>query len=175
MRIRTLTAVTASILAVGLISTGAAAYAAAQATPASDQSTFIDGVPAPQDDTFIDGVPTPSQDEDVTPDNEQGIVLDGQPAPLFLTPADLAKGPVTLAPGQSLIVVLDTENGGRFTGTGGTEDNTVATFDAATTGATDDDASFNAAFSGEKVGTTKGWIAGADGQRTTFDIIVAAS
>ncbi|MDQ1175441.1 hypothetical protein [Microbacterium sp. SORGH_AS_0421] len=175
MRIRTLTAVTASILAVGLMTTGAAAYAAAQETPNPDQSTFIDGVPAPQDDTFIDGVPSPSQDEDVTPDNEEGIFIDGQPAPLFVTPADLAKGPVTLAPGQSLIIVMDTETGGTFTGTGGTDDSTIVTFEAATTGATDDDASFNAAFSAEKAGMTKGWVAGPDGHRTIFDITVAAS
>jgi len=175
MRIRTLTAVTASILAVGLMTTGAAAYAATQETTGTRQSTFIDGVPAPQDDTFIDGVPAPSQDEDVTPDNEQGIVLDGQPAPLFLTPADLARGPVTLAPGQLLVVVLDAENGGIFTGTGGTEDNAVVVFDAATAGATDDNASFNAAFSAGKVGATKAWIVSPDGQRTAFDITVAAS
>ncbi|WP_307219892.1 hypothetical protein [Microbacterium sp. SORGH_AS_0888] len=165
---------TASILAVGLMTTGAAAYAATQATPNPDQRTFIDGVPTP-DDTFIDGVPSPNHDEDVTPDNEEGSFINGQPAPLFITPANLAKGPVTLAPGQSLIIVTDTETGGTFTGTGGTDDNTIVTFEAATTGATDDDASFNAAFSAEKAGTTKGWIAGRDGHRTSFDITVATS
>jgi len=163
MRIRTLTAVTASILALGLMTTGAAAYAAAQETPQPDQSTFIDGVPSPSDD------------EDITPDNEEGLFIDGEPAPLIVTPADLAQGPVTLAPGQLLIVVLDAENGGIFSGTGGSDDNAVVAFEAATTGATDDDASFNASFSAEKPGTTSAWIVGADGQRTTFDITVAAS
>jgi len=163
MRIRTLSAVAASILAVGLLTGGAAAFAASHETPATEQ------------DTFIDGVPAPDQEEDVTPDNEEGVFIDGMPAPLFVTPADLAKGPVTLVAGQSLIVVLDVENGGIFTGTGGTDDDAVVHFDAATVGADDDEASFNAGFSAEKAGTTKGWIAGPDGQRTTFDITVAAS
>lgn len=163
MRIRTLTVVTASILAVGLMTTGAAAYASVQETHDSNQSTFIDGVPSPD------------QDEDATLDNEEGLFIDAQPAPLFVTPADLAKGPVTLAPGQSLVVVTDAENGGTFTGTGGTDDDSIVTFEAAATGATDDDASFNAAFSAQKAGTTTGWIAGPDGHRTTFDITVVAS
>jgi len=162
MRIRTLTSVTASILALGLLTGGAAAFAASQEPTADDRGTFIDGVPAPDDN------------EDVAPDDEQGFFIDGMPAPLFVTPADLAKGPVTLTTGQSLVVVLDTENGGIFTGTGGTDDDAVVHFDAATVGADDDEASFNAGFSAEKVGTTKGWIAGTDGQRTTFDITVVA-
>lgn len=153
MRFRTLTAVTASILAVGMMTGAAAAFAATQETSAPDRGPFIESVVAPQDDTFVDGVP----------------------APLFVTPADLAKGPVTLVPGQSLIVVLDAENGGIFTGPGGTDDDAVVHFDAAKVAADDDEASFNAGFSAEKAGTTKGWVAGPDGQRTTFDITVAAS
>ncbi|MDQ1085135.1 MULTISPECIES: hypothetical protein [Microbacterium] len=163
MRIRTLSAVTASILAVGLMTGGAAAFAAAQEAPTPDQSTFVDGVPAPTDEA------------DATSENEEGIFIDGEPAPLFVTPADLAKGPVTLVTGQSLIVVLDTENGGIFTGTGGTDDDAVVHFDAATVGADDDEASFNAGFSAEKAGATKGWIIGTDGQRITFDITVTDS
>ena len=166
MRIRTLSAVTASILAAGLMTGGAAAFAA----PQSD--TFIDGVPTPQSDTYIDGVPAPSTDE--TPDAD-GVVLGGIPAPLVLTPADLANGPVTLQVGQTLVVVLDADNGGAFTGTGGSDDDTVAHFDAAVLSPDDDEVSLNAAFSAEKAGITKGWIAGADGQRTTFDITVTAS
>jgi len=165
MRFRTLTAVTASILAAGVMTGAAAAFAATQETSAPDRGPFIESVVAPQDDTFIDGVPAPQDD----------TFVDGVPAPLFVTPADLAKGPVTLVPGQSLIVVLDVENGGIFTGTGGTDDDAVVHFDAATVAADDDEASFNAGFSAEKAGTTKGWIAGPDGPRTTFDITVAAS
>ncbi|MDQ1111608.1 hypothetical protein QE418_001056 [Microbacterium testaceum] len=156
MRIRTLSAVTASILAVGLMTGGAAAFA------------------APQSDTFVDGVPAPAGDADETPDAD-GVVLGGMPAPLMLTPADLAKGPVTLQVGQTLVVVLDADNGGAFTGTGGSDDDTVAHFDAAVLSPDDDEVSLNAAFSAGKAGTTKGWIAGADGQRTTFDITVAAA
>ncbi|MDQ1206288.1 hypothetical protein [Microbacterium sp. SORGH_AS_0862] len=178
MRIRTLSAVTASILAVGLMTGGAAAFAATQSdtfvdgVPAPQSDTFVDGVPAPQDDTYIDGVPAPSADE--TPDAD-GVVLGGMPAPLMLTPADLAKGPVTLQVGQTLVIVLDADNGGAFTGTGGADDDTVAHFDAAVLSPDEDEVSLNAAFSAEKAGTTKGWIAGADGQRTTFDITVTAS
>jgi len=168
MRIRTLSAVTASILAVGLMTGGAAAFAA----PQSD--TFVDGVPAPQSDTFVDGVPAPAGDADEAPDAD-GVVLGGMPAPLMLTPADLAKGPVTLQVGQTLVIVLDADNGGAFTGTGGSDDDSVAHFDAAVLSPDDDEVSLNAAFSAGKAGTTKGWIAGADGQRTTFDITVAAA
>ncbi|MDQ1135754.1 hypothetical protein QE410_000553 [Microbacterium sp. SORGH_AS 1204] len=173
MRIRTLSAVTASILAVGLMTGGAAAFAAPQESPAPQADTFVDGVPAPQDDTFIDGVPAPSGDDEA-PDAD-GVVLGGMPCPLVVTPADLAKGPVTLQLGQALIVVLDADNGGAFTGTGGADDDAVVHFDAAVLSSDDDEVSLNAAFSADKVGSTKGWIAGADGQRTTFDITVTAA
>ena len=142
MRKRIFTAVTASILTVGLLTGGAAAFAATQDdTSGSDETPFIHGVPAP----------------------------------LLVTPAELAKGPVSLEPGQALIIVPDADQEGVWTGTGGSDDDTLLHFVAAVTGATDDDVSLNAGFSAEKAGTTNGWIAGTYGQRITFDVTIAAS
>ncbi|KSU56228.1 hypothetical protein M3672_12925 [Microbacterium enclense] len=164
MRKRILTAVTASILTAGLLTSGAAAFAAAQ-----DDTGGGDEIP------FIHGVPTPDEYLDADTDADAGTFIEGVPAPLIVTPAELAKGPITLELGQALIVVPDADQDGVWSGTGGSDDDTVLHFEAAVIGATDDDASFNAGFSAEKAGTTKGWIAGPDGQRTTFDVTIAAS
>ena len=162
MRKRIFTAVTASILTVGLLTGGAAAFAATQDdTSGSDETPFIHGVPTP--------------DENLDANTDDGSFIHGVPAPLLVTPAELAKGPVSLEPGQALIIVPDADQEGVWTGTGGSDDDTLLHFVAAVTGATDDDASLNAGFSAEKAGTTKGWIAGTDGQRITFDVTIAAS
>lgn len=144
MRKRIITAVTASVLTVGLLTAGAAAFAATQ------------------DDTSSGG------------EADAGTFIKGVPAPLIVTPAELAKGPVNLELGQALIVVPDANQDEVWTGTGGSDDDTLLHFESAATGATDDDASFNAGFSAEKAGTTKGWIAGPDGQRTTFNATITA-
>lgn len=109
-----------------------------------------------------------------TSGGEDAPLIHGVPTPLIVTPAELAKGPISLELGQALIIVPDVDHNGLWTGTGGSDDDTVLHFEAAVTGATDDDASSNAGFSAEKAGTTKGWVTGVDGQRTTFDVTVTA-
>jgi len=161
MRKRIFTAVTASILTAGLLSGGAAAFAAAQ-----------DDAGTPDEAPFIHGVATPDEYLDTVADAD--AFIKGMPAPLIVTPAELAKGPVSLELGQSLIIVPDADQNGVWTGTGGSDDDTLLAFEPGVVGATDDDASFNAGFSAEKLGTTTGWIAGPDGQRTTFDVTVVA-
>jgi len=169
MRTRTLTALTVSILSVGLIAGGATAYAAS----GDDNGLFIPGVPAPDSDTFIDGVPAPSPDDASA--SENGTFIRSEPAPLILTPGQLASKSIALVPGQALLIVRDVDNGGAWTGAGGTGDDAVVRFEAATTAAGDDEAEFTAAFFAEKTGATTAWVAGPDGQRTTFDLTVAAS
>ncbi len=143
---------------------GAAAFAATQ-----DDTSGGDETP------FISGVSTPDEHLDDGGEADAGTFLKGVPAPLIVTPAELAKGPVSLELGQTLIVVPDADQDGVWTGTGGSDDDTLLHFESAVTGATDDDPSFNAGFSAEKVGTTKGWVAGPDGKRTTFDVTITAS
>lgn len=163
MRKRVFTAVTASILTVGLMSGGAAAFAAAQ-----DDTNGGDKVP------FIHGVPTPDEYLNDATNADAGTFIKGVPAPLIVTPAELAKGPISLEVGQALIIVQDGDQNGVWTGTGGSDDDALLHFESAVVGASDDDASFNAGFTAEKAGTTKGWITGPDGQPTTFDVTIAA-
>lgn len=148
MNIKTLTALTpatAVIFIGGLGLIGGTAVAALQ-----------DAI-APHDNTYIDAVPAPAYD-----------AIDAPSAPLILTPSQLAAGPVTLQPGQTLLVVSDVPRGGTFTGTGGSSDDGIVQFEAADD---TDDASFFA----HKPGTTTAWVSGPDGQRVSFDITVATS
>jgi len=164
MRKRIFTVVTASILTVGLLTGGAAAFAATQGgSSGSDEAPFIHGVPTP--DEFVDA----------NGDANGGAFIKGVPAPLIVTPAELANGPVRLDLGQSLIIVPDGDQNGVWTGTGGADDSTLLHFESAVIGANNDDASFNAGFTAEKAGTTKGWIASPDGHRTTFDVTITAT
>lgn len=175
MRKRTLTAVTASLLIAGLMTTGAAALAVTHGASVADRGTFIDGVPTPNDDTFIDGVPSPVDEKDGTADDGQGAFVGGQPAPLIVSPDQLGTATITLAPDQALVVVQDAENGGLWTGRGGSADDAVLRFEPAVDGGTDDDPSFNAAFFAGGDGTTTAWIVGPDGKRIAFEVTVAAS
>lgn len=109
-----------------------------------------------------------------TSGGEDAPFIHGVPTPLIVTPAELARGPLSLEVGQALIIVPDADHDGVWSGGGGSDDDTVLHFEAAVIGATDDDASSNAGFSAQKAGATKGWIAGADGQRTTFDVTITA-
>jgi hypothetical protein len=113
--------------------------------------------------------------QDDAGNSDEAPFIKGVPAPLIVTPAELAKGPVSLELGQALVIVPDADQNGVWNGAGGSDDDTLLHFESAAVGATDDDASFNAGFSAEKLGTTKGWIAGPDGQRTTFDVTIVAS
>lgn len=148
MNIKTLTAVTAATAVIfigGLGFIGGTAVAALQDAVAPHDNTSIDTVPAPADD-----------------------VIDAPSAPLILTPNQLAAGPVTLQPGQILLVVSDAPQGGTFTGTGGTSDDGIVQFEAA-------DDTDNASFFAHKPGTTTAWVSGPDGQRVNFHITVATS
>jgi len=88
---------------------------------------------------------------------------------LIATPSQLAAGGVVaLKPGQMLLVVPDGRKGGAFTDTGGSGDDGILLLAPADSV---DDASFFA----RKPGKTTAWIAGADGQRVSFDVNVATS
>ena len=98
-------------------------------------------------------------------------VLVGMPAPLIVSPSDLAMGHVSLAPGQVLIISTDDEGTG-WSGKGGSADAAIAHFEDATRS---DDVSFDAGFVAGEAGTTTAYIVDAEGHITTFDITVDAS
>jgi len=148
MNVKTLTALTAATAAIfigGLGFIGGTAVAALQDTIAPHDNTYIDVVRAPADDA-----------------------IDAPSAPLILPPNQLAAGPLTLQPGQTLLIVSDAPQGGTFKGTGGSSDDGIVQFEAADD---TDDASFFA----HKPGTTTAWVSEPDGQRVSFDITVATS
>ncbi|MDQ1082607.1 MULTISPECIES: hypothetical protein [Microbacterium] len=145
MNIKTLTAVT---IATGVILVGGVGFIGGTAVSALQNTV------APNDSTFIDGVPAPDD------------VIDAPVAPLIATPSQLAAGAVTLEPGQALLVVLEAPQGRTFPGTGGSDDESIVQFEAS-------DGTGDAAFFAQKPGKTSAWIAGADGQRVSFDVTVA--
>ncbi|MDF2918420.1 MULTISPECIES: hypothetical protein [Microbacterium] len=149
MRTRTLTLLAASVVVLGIATGTATAFAAA-----SDDAI--------SDNTSVDVI---------APDTDGADTEIGMPAPLIMTPAELAGAKISLAAGEVLIISTDDDTAG-WPGTGGTDNDAVAHFDAASTDA--DEVSFNAGFTAGETGTTSAWIQDAAGVKTTFEITVEA-